>query len=84
MQPDEIVGMVRAFAVGEIPLSDLRDWLEDHVQETADCTDAWTRDLSDQSWIAFSEVDAGLRDEASARSALAALLKARSYQRQSA
>ena len=75
MTKEDIVEGIRSFASGRMPLEDFRDWLADHVQETDSSPDAEARSLADQGWIAIAEYDAGMRDEANARWALAELLR---------
>lgn len=53
----------------------LYDWLGSHVQTIADLDSPVLTDSADRAWIILAEYDAGLRDDDSARRALAKVVE---------
>ena len=72
----ELRAEIMAFVARKQSLGGLRDWLTDCADEVADSPHREVHDLAGQAWILLSEHDAGDRNEASVRTALAARSRA--------
>jgi hypothetical protein len=69
----ELQSPVAGFSQGKKPVAELRDWLEDHVDEVIESDDQRLTKLDGLAWTLIGELDRGDRDEASIRTELGAV-----------
>ena len=74
----ELLALMMSCAVGGQPLSDLRSWLEDHVDDVLESDDERLNELDGLAWSLLSELDRGDRSERSVREELMAAVSATS------
>ena len=74
----ELHALMMACAVGGRPLSELRSWLEDHVDDVVESDDERLNELDGLAWTLLSELDRGDRSEDAVREELKGVASARS------
>ena len=73
----EFESVIRSYLDGDLSLDELQDWLDAHVQATADSADPAAIELSDRAWILLSELGYGIRTDESVRAEFRQLLPSR-------
>lgn len=73
----ELQCTVADVAAGSQPMTNLRSWLEDHVDDVLATDDASLSELEGLAWTLLGELDRGDRDEASVRAELGGVLSLR-------
>jgi hypothetical protein len=73
----ELQGIVADFSLGLRPVSDLRSWLEDHVEDVVEADDERLTALDGLAWTLIGEFDRGDRGEQSIRAELGAVASLR-------
>jgi hypothetical protein len=67
---EELKTTLEAYVDGRVPLSDLRRWLAEHVQEVAEREDPVLYDVNGLAWTLLAEYDYGHIDEGRLRDEL--------------